>query len=138
MVGEVLITIGSAFSGCGALDYALTRDGLGSVAWQAESQHWPSATLAAHWPGVTNLGDVRAVDWHQVEAVDVSCAGWPCQPLSSAGKQRGVLDERWKWPEIIRAHNLALVGSLATDEPHRPDLAWSPGIVEHHPAELGR
>lgn len=35
-------------------------------------------------------------------AVDIVTSGFPCQPISSAGKRLGTDDERWLWPEIVR------------------------------------
>ena len=35
-------------------------------------------------------------------AVDWLCAGFPCQPVSCAGKQLAQADERWLWPHIAR------------------------------------
>jgi len=34
--------------------------------------------------------------------VDLVTAGFPCQPVSLAGKQLGQDDERWLWPTIVR------------------------------------
>jgi DNA (cytosine-5)-methyltransferase 1 len=34
--------------------------------------------------------------------VDLITAGFPCQPFSTAGLQRGLDDERWIWPDIAR------------------------------------
>lgn len=47
--------------------------------------------------------DVESFDgrpWRGV--VDIVTAGYPCQPFSCAGKQRGAEDERHLWPQIIR------------------------------------
>jgi len=34
--------------------------------------------------------------------VDIVSAGFSCQPWSAAGKQLGIEDERWIWPDIAR------------------------------------
>jgi site-specific DNA-cytosine methylase len=47
--------------------------------------------------------DIRTFDpapWRG--AVDLVTAGFPCQPVSVAGKRLAQLDERWLWPEVWR------------------------------------
>lgn len=58
--------------------------------------------LEARFPGVPNLGDIRETDWSGHRA-DVLCAGFPCQPVSAAGRQMAEDDERWLWPSVHRA-----------------------------------
>lgn len=64
------------------------------LAWVADNDKAASVLLAARYPGVPNLGDIKAVDWNTVERVDLLAAGIPCQPHSYAGKGRGKDDDR--------------------------------------------
>lgn len=93
---------GSLFSGIGGLDMALEACG-GSPAWQVENDSFCTKVLERHWPDVTRYGDIREVDWQGVERVELVCAGFPCQPISVAGQNRGEDDERNMWPETYRA-----------------------------------
>ena len=83
--------IGSLFSGTGALDMAVEQVFPNArPAWFCEWDDAPSKVLAHHWPDVPNLRDVTAVDWSQVEPVDIITGGSPCQDLSAAGRRAGM------------------------------------------------
>lgn len=84
--------IGSLFSGTGALDMASEAVLGAAPAWFCEWDDAPTKVLAAHWPGVPNYRDVTAVDWSQVEPVDIITGGSPCQDLSTAGKRAGMTE----------------------------------------------
>lgn len=62
----------------------------------AEFEPVASAVLACRFPGVLNLGDINAVNhWKEYhDKIDLLISGFPCQPYSSAGKQRGTSDKR--------------------------------------------
>lgn len=82
--------IGSLFSGAGGLDLAVQAVFGGEVVWHAEIDKAASKVLGYRFPGVPNLGDISAVDWAEVPAVDVLCGGFPCQDVSSAGRRAGI------------------------------------------------
>jgi DNA (cytosine-5)-methyltransferase 1 len=96
--------VGSFCTGIGGAELALELMGLDhDLRWYSEVDKSACTVLAARFPGVANLGDLRAVDWHSVERVDVLTAGFPCQPFSLAGRRGGEDDERHLWPHIADA-----------------------------------
>lgn len=67
----------------------------GTVAWHCQydpddKYQYAARILAHHWPKVPNHGDITAIDWTDVEPVDVLTAGFPCQDVSLAGKRVGL------------------------------------------------
>lgn len=101
------LRIGSLFSGYGGLDMAVANHYGATTAWFVEFDKHPSAILAHHYPDVPNYGDVTAIDWSQVEPVDIITGGFPCQDVSHAGLRRGVHHgtRSGLWFEMARAIN---------------------------------
>lgn len=97
--------IGSICTGYGGLDagVAMALGPGAELAWTADTEPGPSRIIEYRMPGVPNLGDITKVSWEDVPPVDVMCGGFPCQPVSGAGKQKGMADERWLWPYIAAA-----------------------------------
>lgn len=95
------MTLGSLFSGIGGFDLGLERAGF-RVRWQVEIDPWCRRVLAKHWPDVTRYSDVHTVGAQELERVDCICGGFPCQPVSVAGRQQGERDARWLWPQFAR------------------------------------
>lgn len=104
--------IGSLCSGVGGLDLAVEALTGGTVVWQAETDRDAAKVLEQHWPGVPNNGDLTTFDWSTAEPIDVLCCGFPCQPVSMAGRRKAMADERWLWDSIERA-----VGDMGARRP---------------------
>lgn len=96
------MTGGSLFSGVGGLDLALEPCAVTPI-WQVEVDSFCNSVLERHWPDVRRYTDIRAIDWASVERPDLVYGGFPCQPFSVAGQNRGADDERNMWPETYRA-----------------------------------
>ena len=92
---------GSLFAGIGGLDLGLEASGMECV-WQVERDEYCQRVLARHWPEVPRFEEVGECGSHNLEPVDLICGGFPCQPVSAAGRRGGVDDERWLWPEFAR------------------------------------
>ncbi len=95
------ITFGSLFSGIGGLDLGLERVGF-ECKWQCEIDEFCNQILEKSWPNVRRIRDVRNVSRSTVETVDIICGGFPCQPVSLAGRRKGKGDHRWLWPQFAR------------------------------------
>ena len=92
--------LGSLCSGYGGLDLAAEAFFDAETVWHSETNPDCSQVLAARFPGIPNIGDLTTADWTQAEPVDVLCAGFPCQPVSAAGRRKGKADERWLWENV--------------------------------------
>ncbi len=70
----------------------------------AEFDPLAATVLKQKFPAIRNLGDITAIDnWKDFYGhVDLLIAGIPCQPYSSAGKQRGANDTRDLSREVLR------------------------------------
>ena len=91
------------FSGIGGFSYAAETliGGYETVAF-CEMDEFCQKVLKKHWPKVPIFDDVRILDAARLGRIDICTFGFPCQPVSQAGVQKGESDDRWLWDEIIR------------------------------------
>ena len=111
--------IGSLFSGIGGIDIGFLKAGY-DVAWANEIDKYACQTYNFNFPkSRLIIGDIRKVDFSVLEDIDILTAGFPCQPFSVCGKQKGFDDDRGnlffeimnvadcKKPKIIFLENVA-------------------------------
>ena len=96
--------VGSLFSGIGGLEYGLERSGLvDQTSWMVEMDPYCCQVLRKNYPNAQILEQkIEEIDPETLPKVDIITAGFPCQPVSTAGKRKGVNDERWLWDEVWR------------------------------------
>lgn len=72
--------------------------------FHCEINEWCQKVLRFHFPKSIQYDDITRTDFTPWRGkVDVLTGGFPCQPFSTAGKRRGAEDDRYLWPEMLRA-----------------------------------
>jgi DNA (cytosine-5)-methyltransferase 1 len=114
------------FSGIGGFALAAKWNGYRTVGF-CDNEPYAQAVLKKHWPDVPCHKDIREVRGELYAGVTLLTGGFPCQPFSVAGKQRGKDDNRYLWPEMLRViqeakpawiigENVAGIVNLALDQ----------------------
>lgn len=109
----------SLFCGIGGIDLAFEQAGH-EVVWANDNDKFACMTYRQNFPNTELVeADIRAVDKTSIPDCDIVTAGFPCQPFSVCGRQKGFSDERGnlffevgkvidaKQPKIVFLENVA-------------------------------
>lgn len=96
----------SLFSGIGGLDLAAEWAGFTTIGF-VERDKFCQQVLRKHWPNVPIINNIQEVSKTRLKKEGIAdikliSGGFPCPPVSHAGKRLGEVDNRYLWPEMLR------------------------------------
>ena len=118
----------SLFSGIGGFDLAAEWMGWENV-FNCEWDSWCQKLLKQNFPNAEQHGDIIKTDFTKYKGtIDIVSGGFPCQPFSQAGKQEGTDDDRYLWPDMLRAIR-EIQPTDVVGENVGGLVSWSEGLV---------
>lgn len=97
------ITHASLFSGIGGAEIAADWAGWQNL-FHCEINPFCRRVLEYHYPNSESYDDITETDFTPWRGeVTVLTGGFPCQPFSLAGRRKGADDDRYLWPQMLRA-----------------------------------
>ncbi len=122
------MTHASLFSGIGGFDLAAEWAGWTNM-FNCEIDPFCRRVLKYHFPNAVQYEDIKTTDFTVWRGrIDVLTGGLPCQPFSVAGKRKGTDDDRYLWPEMLRAIR-EIRPRWVVGENVRGFVSWSEGMV---------
>lgn len=83
----------SLFSGCGGLDQGFINEGY-DIVWANDFDKYAVQTYQANFGDHIVLGDINEIEIDSLPEFDMLIGGFPCQPFSMMGEERGFEDAR--------------------------------------------
>ena len=95
------------FSGIGGFSLGLEKTGGFETVAFCEKDEFCKKVLQKHWSNVKIYEDIKRLTYDKlrsdgINTIDIITGGYPCQPFSTAGSQKGEQDERHLWSEMFR------------------------------------
>ena len=100
------------FSGIGGFSYGFERTNRIKTIAFCEKDQFCKSVLKKHWSNTKIYNDVRDIKGSEIQA-DIISGGFPCQPFSVAGKQRGKDDDRYSGMKLLELARKKPNGLLA-------------------------
>lgn len=93
----------SLFSGIGGAEIAASWLGWENI-FHVEINPFGQKVLEYWYPKSISYGDITKTDFTPWRGkIDILTGGFPCQAFSVAGLRKGAEDDRYLWPEMLRA-----------------------------------
>jgi DNA (cytosine-5)-methyltransferase 1 len=98
------------FAGTGAFSHVFSKYDKFESVYVNDMVEESSQIIKLNHPNVNfELADINNVNFKNIPSHNILCGGFPCQPFSIAGAQKGFDDDRsnvfWSMLEIIKYHN---------------------------------
>jgi len=102
MATDTTLNHASFFSGIGGADLAAEWAGFTNIL-HCEIGEFQRKILHYYWKESKTYDDITKYSFNEYNGhVHLVTGGFPCQPVSVAGKRKGTDDDRYLWPEMLR------------------------------------
>ena len=101
-----MLRVLDCFAGIGGFSLGLEMTGGFETVAFCEIEKYPQEILKKNFPNVPIYEDIKELTADRlirdgIGRIDVITGGYPCQPFSVAGKQKGEADDRHLWPFML-------------------------------------